>query len=147
LTVPHLLAGAGDRRLEECQATPGDARTERRNPVRVAGAGAQHHLARRIAGRRQDIPLDHLLDVPRFEHGEQDAVALAGNVADRGGRLPAQRRQPRSLGCIDVEADDGKPGAQQPMGERLAHQADADQSNAARIQHASPATPITGGRQ
>ncbi len=89
VAVPDLLAGAGHRRFEKTQPA-GDTRAERRDAVRIAGAGAQHDLAGR--GRKQRA-LDHILDLIGVEHGEHDRLAV---VRDVGKRIRRARRFARA---------------------------------------------------
>jgi hypothetical protein len=129
LPALHLLAGARHRDLQELEPAGGNARAERRDPVRIARAGAQDDLAGAIAQLRQQLPFDHGLDLVRVEHGKRDRIAPPGHLGDGSGSLTAECRQPRSPGCIDVEAGHGQTCPEQPKRQRLAHQPDADKSH------------------
>ena len=65
---------------------------------------------------------DDLLDLIGVEHREHDRIAAARNVGKRSGAA-AELHQPRVFRRIDVEADDGKSGGDQPARINLAHQA------------------------
>ena len=67
------------------------ARAERGDAVGIAGAGADHDLARR---RRQQRALDHILDLIGIEDREHDRIAVARDIGERSGarRRSAARR-------------------------------------------------------
>ncbi len=104
---------------------------ERGNAARIAGADADHGLAGALAQRRQQLPLDHGLDLARIEQGEHDGIAAAREVGERGGGVAPEAGEPCGPGRVDVEADDGQARREQPNGQRLAHQADADKPHEA----------------
>ena len=108
------MARTRHRRFEKTEAALRNTRAERRDPIRVARAGAQHDLAGTLTERRQYSVLDHLLDLIRTEHGQHDGVASTGDVGGGRGRLPTEHHQPISSCPIDVEADDVQPCANEP---------------------------------
>ncbi len=79
VALAHLLAGARHRHFEKAQALR-DPRAERRDAVRIAGAGADHDLAGR---RGQQRALDDVLDLIGREYREHDRIAVARDVGKR----------------------------------------------------------------
>ena len=73
--------------------------------------------------------LDHVLDLVGVEHGDDDAARRRRQFGDDVYGAPADLGQPRAPGRVDVEADDGDSGVEQPLGVDFAHQAETDNGN------------------
>jgi hypothetical protein len=126
VALADLFARSRHRRFEETNVRRGEPLAQRLDPVRIAGAGAEHHGPHRH--RRQQRALHHLLDLISAEHRECDHPARR-NLGGRGRGRAAPRHKTSVLPRVDVVALDAKACGHQPPSQHLAHQAKADYSH------------------
>src|SRR5579862_4313876 len=132
VALANLLAGARHRRFQKAQAVS-DAVGECGDPIRVAGRGAEHDLAR---SRGQQRSLDDLFDLISVEHGEHDRIAFFRDLRDRSGAA-ADLPKTLALRRIDIEADDREACRHQPARVDFAHEAEADDADGGLWRHRS----------
>ena len=125
----HLRTRTRHRHFEKPQGA-GDARAKRRDPVGIAGRGADHDLA---GGERQQRALDDIFDLIGREHRKHDRLAVARDVGKRR-RAHADLRHALRFGGIDVVSVDGEARGEKTGGIDLAHQAEADEADG-RLRH------------
>jgi hypothetical protein len=89
IAAPHLIAGAGHRHIQIADAARDNTAGQRRHAIGIARAHAQHDLVRMIAERRQQMVLNHVLDLIGAVHRDNDAARGTGEFSDRRGRPAA----------------------------------------------------------
>ena len=137
LPARDLSAGAGNRSVEQMQSAGRQPLPERGDAVGVACAGAEHDAARAFSEPRQQLALDHVLDLRRVEHGEHDRAAARGQVRHRGRRPGSEIRQPGLCVGIDIAADHLEASGDQALRQCPPEQADAYQPDGGRRRHGS----------
>jgi hypothetical protein len=83
-------------------------------------ARAKHDFGGAVARSRQQLPLDHVLDLIGAEHRKHDGIAAPREIANGVSRMAASLHELDILGAVDVEAHDLEPRAKQTAHECLA---------------------------
>ena len=79
--------------------------------------------------------LDDLLDLVGGEHRQHDRIAALRKIGNRRHRPPAELDKLRVFREVHIEAGDLEAGTEQTVRERLAQQADADETDGIVIRH------------